>query len=406
MWRAFTDFGIGILKSLTRVSSFISKEVVEVVRRPGTLLSLVLGPFLIMALFGFGYGGQRRPLDTVIVLPANSPLSHDPPAYQEYGGLAVRIVQVTEDLEAARERLRREEIDLLVVVPGDVEQRFMQGQQSEIGVEYNQIDPVRDNYARFVAYRQVQELNKAIIQMVAERGEQYVVQQTGSTEIRKIPPEVLAAPLMAETHNWAPTNPDVVRFYAPAVLALVLQHMAITLTALSMVRERLSGAFDLFRVAPLRSVEILVGKYLAYGFLNLAIGAIVSFLLVGVLRVPLLGQPIWFAAIVMLLTFASLGLGLLISVLANSERQAVQLAMLVLLASVFFSGFVLPLDEFFPQVRYLAYALPVTHGIRLLQDFMLRGGTYAVWQVWALALVGVVLFLITGLSLRRSMARA
>ena len=62
-------------------------------------------------------------------------------------------------------------------------------------------------------------------------------------------------------------------FFAPAVLALVLQHMGVTLTALSLVRERLSGAMDIFRVAPVRALEILVGKYLAYAFFNLSIAA-------------------------------------------------------------------------------------------------------------------------------------
>jgi ABC-2 type transport system permease protein len=80
--------------------------------------------------------------------------------------------------------------------------------------------------------------------------------------------------------------------------------------------------------------------------------------------------------------------------------------MLVLLASVFFSGFVLPLDEFLPEVRWVAYALPVTHGIRLLQDLMLRGGTYAVWQVTALGAIGWALFVVSALSMRRSLAHA
>jgi ABC-2 type transport system permease protein len=128
------------------------------------------------------------------------------------------------------------------------------------------------------------------------------------------------------------------------VLALILQHMGVTLTALSMVRERLSGAMDIFRVAPVRALEILTGKYLAYAFFNLAIAATVTFLLVGVLHVPLLSTPADVALVVALLSFASLGLGLLISTIVDSERQAVQLSMLVLLASVFFSGFVLPLD--------------------------------------------------------------
>ncbi len=77
---------------------------------------------------------------------------------------------------------------------------------------------------------------------------------------------------------------------------------------------------------------------------------------------------------------ASLGIGLLIAVISDSERQAVQLSLLLLLASVFFSGFVLAISEFTEPVRVLAYMLPVTHGIRLMQDIMLRGGTTQTWE--------------------------
>ena len=102
--------------------------------------------------------------------------------------------------------------------------------------------------------------------------------------------------------------------------------------------------------------------------LSLAVGGRVGALLVGVLGVPLLGGWLPLVGIVLLLTFASLGVGLLISLVADSERQAVQLSMILLLASVFFSGFVLPVTDFAEWTQYLAYSLPVTHGIALLQD--------------------------------------
>ena len=104
--------------------------------------------------------------------------------------------------------------------------------------------------------------------------------------------------------------------------------------------------------------------------------------------------------IVLLLTFASLGVGLLISLVADSERMAVQLAMLVLLASVFFSGFVLPVQDFIGPVQYLAYVLPVTHGIATLQDAMLRGMVTEPWMIAALAGIGVVLYLVSLLRMR------
>ena len=107
-----------------------------------------------------------------------------------------------------------------------------------------------------------------------------------------------------------------------------------------------------------------------------------------------------------LLVVASIGLGLFISVISDSERQAVQLSLLVLLASVFFSGFVLPIEEFTPGVRAAGYMLPVTHGIRLTQDIMLRGWTNAGWQIAALAGIAFALLFVSWVLLRRSMTRA
>ncbi|HYW89790.1 MAG TPA: ABC transporter permease, partial [Chloroflexota bacterium] len=339
---------LGLLKSWTRTTSFVTKEVIEVIRRPGALFSLVFGPFLIMGAFGLGYSGQYRPLSTILVLPPATSLPQETSYYQQFAGQSVSIVEVSQDVDAARERLHRQQVDLLVIAPADIEEKFRSGQQSAIQIEYDELDPVRDNYARFIAYRQVQELNRAIIESTVAAGEQYVVQTTGAQPVH-VPPQVVASPTRAEVRNLAPIQPNVVAFFAPAVLALVLQHMGVTLTALSMVRERLSGAMDIFRVAPLRSSEVLVGKYLAYAFFNLSVAALICFLVV-----------------VVLLSFASLGLGLLISTIVDSERQAVQLSMLVLLASVFFSGFVLPLDQFVAPLRLAAYALPVTHAIQLL----------------------------------------
>jgi ABC-type polysaccharide/polyol phosphate export permease len=80
--------------------------------------------------------------------------------------------------------------------------------------------------------------------------------------------------------------------------------------------------------------------------------------------------------------------------------------LLVLLASVFFSGFVLSVDEFTPPVRALAHTLPVTHGIQLLQDLMLRGATREMWQFLALALIALITSIAAWILLRRSMSRA
>jgi len=257
----------------------------------------------------------------------------------------------------------------------------------------------------FLASVVTQRVNEEIIKQAVIGGQTYAVPATGG-QISQIPPEVVAKPTVAHVVNIAPSTPSVVSFAAPAAFALMLQHMAVTLTALSFVRERLSGTMELFRVSPVNSLELALGKYLGLGLVSAVIAIITSVLLVGALGVPLLGSVWLVAAVIGLVIFASLGIGLLISVIADSERQAVQLCLLLLLASVFFSGFVLPINEFREGVQYASYALPVTHGIRLLQDLMLRGDTAAWWQLTVLAAIGLVLLILTVIALRRSLRSA
>jgi ABC-2 type transport system permease protein len=387
----------GFLKSIVRVTSFLGKELRELVRRPGVLASLILGPFVVMAIFGIGYRGYRDPFRTEVVLPQGSNLPTDPGYYEKLTEGRLHIVEVGQDVTGAEQRLRTRQVDFVVIAPSNAAAQLRAGKQSIVKVEWNEVDPVADSLAHFAVYTLVHELNSEIIRQAVGQGEQ----QAADPQLQRIPPEVVAEPTKAETANVAPTKPDVLDFFGPAVFALVLQHLAVTLTALSMIRERLGGQMDLFRVSPVNSMELLIGKYLAYAVLSLVVSAAVAGLLVGVLGVPMLGGVLPFAGIVALLSFASLGVGLLISLIADSERQAVQLSMLVLLASVFFSGFVLPVEEFIPAVRYLAYLLPVTHGIETLQDSMLRGSVRDVWMLWALGGIGLLLYLGSLLRLRR-----
>jgi ABC-2 type transport system permease protein len=396
---------VRLLKTVTRILSIVGKEFVEVTRRPGALLSLVLGPFLIMALFGVGYSGYRRPLDTVIVVPPESGLPTEVDAYSEIAGAGLEIVEVTQDEAGAERRLRSGEIDAVLVAPADVEQRFRNGEQSTIKVRVNAVDPVDQNYTVFLTQALEREVNRVIIERIAEEGQTYALGR-GAEEAAQIPPEVVAAPTRAEVENVAPSQPTVVQYFGAAVLALILQHMAVTLIALSVVRERTTGLFELFRVSPITTVELIFGKLLAYGILCGAIAIVTIVLLVGPFGVSLLGDPALLAGVVALLILASLGLGLLIAGISDSERQAVQLSLLLLLASVFFSGFVLAIDEFTEPVRSMTSILPVTHGISMIGDVMFRGSIGELWQLGVLGALAGGFILVAWLLLRRAMRSA
>jgi ABC-2 type transport system permease protein len=396
---------MGLIKAILRILALVGKELVEVFRRPGAVLSLVLGPFFILAVFGLGYHGVKQDLSAILVTDPSLDLPTDPAQYEGFQARGVRLVTVTPDRAAAEAQLRAQQVDLVLIAPRDLLTAIESAKQAEITVEMNSTDPVQANYAGFLTDYLVGSINRELYRLGAKAGEGYAI-QIGGKAIASIPPEVIASPTKATIVNLAPSQPGIEAYFGPAALALVLQHMAVTLLALSIVRERTSGAMDLFRVSPIRATELVLGKVIAFGLLGSAIAASSLALLVGVLHVPMLAPIGVVAGVVLLLLLASLGLGLLISVVSGSERQAVQLSLLVLLASMFFSGFVLRIAEFERPVQIAAYLLPVTHGISLLQDLLLRGQVSQPWQLLALAAIGLVLLILSWILLRREMRPA
>lgn len=393
---------MGLIKLVVRVLALVGKEVIEVLRRPGAVLSLILGPFLILAAFGFGYQGIKRDLQALVVVDASSELPSDAETYRELGVRGVSVVDVVPDRAAAEARLRSGEVDIVIVPPPDPISSLEAGQQAEVVVLTDLADPVEANYAGFLAETMSAAVNREIYRVGAEEGQAYAL-RIGDRDLSNVPPDVIASPTKAVVQNIAPVQPTIVGFYGPAALALVLQHMAVTLIALSIVRERASGALDRFRSSPMRATEVVSGKVLAFGLLGSFIAAVSTWLLVTVLGVPLLGSPAAVALVIGMLLVASLGLGLLISVVSDSERQAVQLSLLTLLASMFFSGFVLRIDEFQPAIQVAAYALPVTHGISLLQELMLSGTVTQSWQLVVLTGIAGILLVFSWALLRREL---
>jgi ABC-2 type transport system permease protein len=393
-----------LFEVLTRLLAFIGKELIDVLRRPGALASLVLGPFLILAVFGYGYRGLGDPLRAIVVVPPESGLPTDLATYQKVSeGLTIGEIDATR--QVAEEKLSRHETDVVVVVPPDAQAKFEAGQQATIGFMINVANPEEQAYAGVLAARLATKVNEEILTQFVGEGQQVAIQAGAGSEALKVPAGVVAEPTRSELTNLSPTAPAVTSFYGPAVLALVLQHLSLTMVGLSLVRERTSGLIELFRVAPVSALEVVLGKVLGFGVFGAVIGsASLGFLVLG-LGVPVLGSPWQLAGILALLLVSSLGLGLVVGLVSDSERQAVQLSLLVLLASVFFAGFILPLRQFSEPVAAIANILPVTHGIQLVRDLMLQGWVAAPWHVAALAVMAGAFLVVAWIGLRRGMAR-
>ena len=360
-----------MFKSIIRLLSFFSKEVNELRRQPKLILSLLLGPFLILLLFGVGYQGERPKLRTALVVPQQSVDASQMDELKKAIGTNFTLVKADADQDGALAMLQAGQVDVVETLPANLEQNLLDGKQSQVDFKYNEINPLNEQWVQYLAYAQVNEINRTVQTQVVQQM-QAELQKRGVQS--SIPIEVLVTPVQPTYYNVQGNALDFMTFYAPGVLALILQHIAVTLAALSLVRERLLGAMELFRVAPVSLTQVLLGKYLGYAlFIGIITVALVGLLVFTPLAVPFLGSVTLFVGLTILFTLASLGIGFLISAWSSSDSQAVQLSMLVLLMSIFFSGFFLPLENFWAPIQAVGYALPLTHAINGFQNVMLRG---------------------------------
>jgi ABC-2 type transport system permease protein len=124
---------------------------------------------------------------------------------------------------------------------------------------------------------------------------------------------------------------------------------------------------------------------------NLTVAAALVYLL----GIPLEGEALIAALAMTLVTMASLGLGFLVSALAKSQLQAVQVSMLLLIGSVLFAGFLFPLSDLVGPAVVIAYFLPASYGIRSLQDIMIRGEDISYFDLAGLFIIAAVCLVLT-----------
>jgi ABC-2 type transport system permease protein len=215
------------------------------------------------------------------------------------------------------------------------------------------------------------------------------------------PPETIISPVQETYSNLRGAPYAMVIFYTPAVLALLIQSLGATLGALGLVREQEMGSFEMFRVAPLRFSQILLGKSIAY-ILYVSVAGVILTGLLALLRVPMpAAYPLQHLGLIVLLAAASVGIGLLISSLSKTDSQAIQLVMLLLLLSIFFTGFFLPITGFAWPAWIIALLLPMTHALEGFRALLLEGKGVSSDIWWALVIVAVLAYGLVGLIMRR-----
>ncbi len=159
----------------------------------------------------------------------------------------------------------------------------------------------------------------------------------------------------------------------PGLAAIILTMTMILFTSIALVRERERGNMEILITTPIRPIELMLGKlipYVLFGYVQITIVLGLGYLM---FDVPFQGSLASLLVITLAFIGASLTLGLLISTAAQTQMQAMQMTVFVLIPSILLSGFMFPYDSMPELAQYIAELLPATHFMRLIRGVYLRG---------------------------------
>ncbi|MFY2840690.1 ABC transporter permease [Achromobacter ruhlandii] len=205
-------------------------------------------------------------------------------------------------------------------------------------------------------------------------------------------------------------NPNLTQAWFGSLMEIInnVTMLSIILTGAALIREREHGTIEHLLVMPVTPTEIMLAKVWSMGLVVLVSAALsLTFVVRGLLQVPVEGSVALFLAGVALHLFATTSMGIFMATLARSMPQFGMLLVLVLLPLQMLSGGTTPRESMPDFVQNIMLAAPTTHFVELGQAILFRGaGLGVVWQPFlALALIGSVLFAFSLTRFRKTLSQ-
>ncbi len=347
--------------------SVIRKEFIHLRRDRSTLIIALLLPLVQMTIFGYAINFDVRHIQCVAV---DLDHSRESRTYLEQlrAGQYIDYVAHVASPEVAADMLKNGSARVGVTIPAGFARIAQAGGNPQVGVMIDGSDAQVSVRARL-----------AFISQPAAR-------IPGSPDVRI---NVLF-------------NPDskTVNFMIPGLIAVILSLVTTALTAFSIVREKEQGTLEQLMVTPVGRLALMIGKLVPYAILAMFELVVVLFISNVVFGVVSHGSLVLLAIMSTPFVLASLAVGLLISTFAQTQGQALQLTLLVILPSILLSGYVSPRETMPGWLYLISTAVPATHYMQITRGVMIRGAGFADLQTPFFALIAMSVFLVLASTAR------
>ena len=366
--------------SWTRIFAVLMKEFVQLSRDRLTYAMILALPIVQILLFGYAINSDPRHLPMAVYAQDHSAFSRSILTALQNSS----YFDITKEARSPAEldaMMERGEVLFTLTIPPDFSRRVVRGDRPQVLIEADASDPVATGGALSAL--------SALPQQALARD------LTGPLASR-----AAAAPFEVVVHPRY--NPESISAYniVPGLLGVVLTMTLVMMTALGMTRELERGTMESLLATPVRPLEVMIGKLAPYVGIGLIQTTVILTLAKLLFDVPFQGGWLALGVGVLLFIVGSLALGFLISTVARSQLQAMQMSIFYLLPSILLSGFMFPFRGMPEWAQAIGSAIPVTHFLRVVRGSLLKGLDVA--ESWpSLLALAVFVLVVTSLAMAR-----
>lgn len=361
--------------TFSRITAILWKELRQLSRDRMTFGMIVMIPLVQLMLFGFAINTDARNLPAGIVDKSNTQASRVLIQATE-ATQVVRFTQVYQDLQQAEAAITAGKVKAVLYLPPDLSSRLTQHPAS--GAQNPSPQPIGQwlvDGSDTVVAASIKGLRQMPLSQIEDLPQ---IPATTATA---------TADTFAVALYFNPEQRSVVNII-PGLLGVILTMTMVLFTSAAIVREREQGNMEFLINTPVKPLELMLGKiapYVLVGFIQTGLILTAGRLL---FDLPIRGSLFDLAGAAMLFICASLTLGLVISTIAKTQLQAMQMTVFILLPSILLSGFMFPYEAMPEAAQWIAEALPATHFMRMSRGIILRDAGVLDLQPDALWLLG------------------
>ena len=347
--------------------AFVGKEIRHILRDRRTMLILFGMPLIMMLLFGFAISTDVKDVRLIAVTTPTDHLTQRMLARLDASEYFT-LTHMTHTTTEAEQLIRNGQADIAIVFSPHFADRLPKG-QGRVQLILDGADP---NQASMQGAYATQILQTGIAEATAAA---HVPQPT------EIITRLLYNPQMKSAYN-----------FVPGIMGLLLLLICAMMTSVSIVREKERGTMEVLLVSPIRPLMILIAKAVPYFLLSILILLFILGISNFVLKVPVAGNLLAILTLCLLYIFLALCLGLLISVVAKTQLQALLISgMLMLMPNLLLSGMIYPIESMPLPLQWFSAIIPARWFIAAIRKLMVMGV--------GLQMVGRELLILTAMSL-------